>query len=96
MKKPLRHLVVRVHALERMFERNVSPGDVHHVIQTGQVVEDYPTDTPFPSQLILGWAGARPLHVVVADDAPGGQTVLVTVYEPDSAQWDSEFRRRTR
>ena len=40
--------------------------DVRHVLQTGEVIEEYPDDTPFPSYLILGFVGDRPFHVVVA------------------------------
>ena len=35
----------------------------------------------YPSRLVLGWIGNRPLHVVVADHVEETQWV-VTVYEP--------------
>jgi len=78
--------VFRVHALQRMFERRITEEDVRYVLETGETVEDYPDDRPYPSRLILGWRGERPLHVVVADD--------VTVYEPDTNLWEEGFRRR--
>ena len=36
------------------------------------------------------------LHVVVADNAPDDETIVVTVYEPDPALWQPGFRRRRR
>ncbi|MFN3477111.1 MAG: DUF4258 domain-containing protein [Candidatus Methylomirabilales bacterium] len=61
---------------------------------TGEVIEEYPNDTPYPSRLVLGWRGARPLHVVVADNPDSQETVVITVYEPDPEQREPDFRRR--
>lgn len=87
-------LTFRLHAVKRMFERNVDADDVRQVLQNGEVIEDYPNDTPYPSCLILGWCGIRPLHVVVAFNAVDKERIIITVYEPDRAQWDSTFRTR--
>lgn len=91
-----RRLVFRVHALERMSERGITPVEVRHVIETGVVVEDYPTDTPYPSRLLLGFVDLRPLHVVVADNLDNLETIVITAYEPDPGQWDPALRRRQR
>ena len=87
-------LVFRVHAVQRMFERRIGTEDVRHVIEHGQRIEEYPDATPYPSRLVLGWSGSRPLHVVAADDASAGETIIVTVYEPDPARWEDGFTRR--
>ena len=39
-------LVFRVHAIQRMYQRSISELEVRHVIATGEIVEDYPDDTP--------------------------------------------------
>jgi hypothetical protein len=77
-----------------MFERRISEDDVHHVLNTGEIVEDYPNDTPYPSQLLLGWSEDRPLHLVVANDAADNERIVITVYEPDSGHWEPDFKRR--
>ena len=87
-------LVFRVHALKRMFQRRIRVRDVEHVLKSGVTVEDYPQDQPYPSRLVLGWCDERPIHVVVAWNAGGNETIVVTVYEPDRAQWDERFVRR--
>jgi hypothetical protein len=46
-------LVFRVHAAQRMFWRRISVDDVRHVLDTGEIIKDYPDDKPFPSMLIL-------------------------------------------
>jgi uncharacterized protein DUF4258 len=92
----LPRLIFRVHALRRMFQRQISEADVREVLTSGQIIEAYPNDIPHPSRLVLGWRGTRPLHVVIADDAEAEETIVVTVYEPDPAQWEPGFRRRRR
>jgi len=87
-------LVFRVHALRRMFERNFSVDDIRAVIDDGETIEDYQGDKPFPSRLVLGWRGARPVHVVVADNLRQNELIVVTVYEPDPELWEDDFRRR--
>lgn len=87
-------LTFRLHAIKRMFERKITPADVRCILTVGEMIEDYPTDTPYPSCLVLGWRAIRPLHVVVAYNALDDETIVITVYEPDAAQWDKSFRRR--
>ena len=77
-----------------MFQRNIGIAEVQGVLESGETIESYPDDTPYPSRLVLGWSGTRPLHVVAADDFDGAQTYIVSVYEPDPALWDQDFRWR--
>ena len=87
-------LIFRAHALGRMFERRISADDVRNVLKSGSTIEEYPDDTPYPSRLVLGRAGGRPIHVVAARNDARCETIVVTVYEPDPDQWDAEYRRR--
>jgi len=89
-------IIFRVHALQRMFERRVTEEDVRHVLATGETIERYPDDQPYPGRLILGWTGNRPLHVVVADNEAEGTIIAITVYEPSPDLWEEDFRRRKR
>ena len=87
-------LVFRVHAIRRMFQRRISEQEVRHVLETGETIETYPEDSPYPSRLILGWCGSRPIHVVAADDTEAQETTVITVYEPDEGKWEEGFSRR--
>jgi len=77
-----------------MVQRTITVTDVRDVLITGETIETYPDDTPYPSRLVLGWRGRCPLHVVVADNMEANETVIITAYEPDPEQWDLGFRRR--
>ncbi len=89
-----RQLIYRVHAVQRMVERGISHDDVERVLAEDKQIESYPNDHPYPSRLLLGWCGARPIHVVVADNTADNETIIITVYEPDPSRWEPGFERR--
>jgi Domain of unknown function (DUF4258) len=82
------------HALERMFERAIGPDEVRMAVLTGEVIVDYPDDTPYRSMLILAFVGGRPLHVVTARDDTTNRCYIITAYVADPALWGSDFRTR--
>lgn len=89
-----KQLVFRIHAIQRMFQRRISEDDVRRVLTTGEIIENYPDDIPYPSELVLSWCGSRPIHVVIANNVDARESIVVTVYEPDPDQWEPGFRRR--
>jgi len=80
---------------EKLRERKISADDVEKAIREGAIVEDYPDDARGPSCLILGRSGGRPLHVVCGrlDEQ---RILIITAYEPDPAEWESDWRTRRR
>ena len=92
-KRPAR-VIFRIHAVRRMAQRGISEVDVLSVLTTGETIETYLDDTPYPSRLLLGESASRPLHVVAAENTRAHETIVVTVYEPDPLLWDAGFRRR--
>lgn len=87
-------VIYQRHAVERMAKRGVSEEDVMHVLLAGETIQVYPDDTPFPSELLLGWRDRRPLHIVVATDKTRRRKIVITVYEPNPDQWESDFKRK--
>ncbi|MBM3214561.1 DUF4258 domain-containing protein [Candidatus Poribacteria bacterium] len=87
-------LIFRMHAIRRMFQRAIAYEDVSHVLDNGETIEEYLSDRPYPSRLILGWSGGRALHVVVATNAVEQESIVITVYEPDPDKWEPGFRHR--
>lgn len=64
---------------------------VHH----GEVIENYPTDRPYPSCLIYGSnTGGSPIHSVWAYNEDTHWAVLITVYRPDPTRWINWRERR--
>lgn len=83
----------------KMLKRGIKEEEVVEALchDAPEIIEDYPGDARGPACLILGWADlARPLHVEVGY-GPTSETAIdvITVYEPDSAQWyNPRVRRR--
>lgn len=82
------------HAFERMFQRSIDPDAVAKIIADGEVIAAYPDDQPFPSVLILGYCGDRPVHAVIARETETSNCHLITIYWPNPAIWDEVFKRR--
>jgi hypothetical protein len=78
------------HATLQMFKRNIQVEDIERVLDTGQIIKNYPDDKPFPSFLMLGFIGNRPLHVVASTDSRGN-CYIITAYEPDKKIWNNDF-----
>jgi hypothetical protein len=83
------------HADEEAAADRLQLDEVYASVAHGEVIEDYPTDTPYPSCLILGRTPeGNPVHSVWAYNAKSQWAVLVTVYRPDPQRWiDWRMRR---
>jgi hypothetical protein len=82
------------HAIMRMFERAVRREDVTSAILSGETIAEYADDQPYPSYLLLWFVNQQPLHVVVARDEASYSCYIVTVYVPDRAAWELDFKTR--
>jgi hypothetical protein len=77
-----------------MFERHISVKNTLSAIKVGDVIEDYSSETPEPSRLILGFQGKRPFHVVTSENLETSKTTVITVYIPDQIKWKKDSRSR--
>ncbi len=87
-------IVYRLHAIQRMLERNVNNDELRQIINKGKVIEKYVNDSPYPSKLILGKVNNRPLHVVITENNTENKIIVITVYEPDPRKWIKNDERR--
>ncbi len=63
------------------------------IIETGEIIEEYPTDYPYPSCLLLGISTSEKyLHAVIG--VGNGYLWLITAYYPDSKKWDDTYKVR--
>lgn len=80
------------HALERLFQRSISPAECEFAVRNGKIIREYPDDKPFPSKLYLGYTGLRMLHVVVSFEKNIAH--VITAYEPTLEIWDNKLERK--
>lgn len=85
------------HALQRMFERDITFDEVEKTLHQGTIIQEYNDDRPFPSKLVSSVNNGKPLHVVYALDTTGSDLVVwivVTVYRPSLDEWNDDFLSR--
>ena len=87
-------IIFSQHAVQRMFERGIQTNAIRAIIESGEVIGDYPDDQPFPSYLVLGYVEGRPIHVVIAIDAISQRCYIITAYVPDLDIWHPDFRTK--
>lgn len=76
------------HADEEAVEDGLSYEEICFSVKHGEAIEDYPTDRPYPSCLILGKdSSGEPIHSVWAHNPQNLWAVLITVHRPDPERW---------
>jgi hypothetical protein len=83
-------IVLTEHLLARMRQRGIKYDDLKQTIRSGEIIEQYPTDYPFPSCLI----SSVDLHIVCSI----GESVLyiITAYRPSDEKWEKDGKTRRR
>lgn len=83
------------HATTVRFERGISMAEMEQVLLQGEIIEQYPDDEPYPACLVLGWLeSGDPLHIVCSRGNTEPALRIVTVYEPDDALWQKDYKTR--
>ena len=81
------------HATIVRLERGIAIVALEQALLTGEIIEPYPDDQPYPSCLVLGWlASGDPLHIVCSKGELEPALRIVTLYEPEDALWEGEYR----
>lgn len=84
---------VTAHASERFRQRGIKTKDIRYAVQTGEIIEQYPDDYPYPNCLILGKTIDNCLiHIVMSDE--GSASRIITAYFPNVEKWESDFKTR--
>ncbi|MEQ8187692.1 MAG: DUF4258 domain-containing protein [Candidatus Eremiobacterota bacterium] len=85
-------ILIRDHAMMRFDQRGITIEEVENVIMTGELIEDYPDDKPFPSCLISGYIRKDIiLYVVLALEE---KIHIITAHWLDPDRWLDHKTRR--
>lgn len=81
------------HAAERFRQRKIKAKDIRTAVNNGEIIEQYPDDSPFPSCLIAGHSEKGDcIHVCMSDE--GTSARIITAYYPDTKLWSEDFKTR--
>jgi hypothetical protein len=83
-----------LHAVRQMMARMITPLEIVQAVLAGEVFEDYPEDKYGPSFLIAGQTSAKRILHVQCTYPTRNLVKVITVYEPNAAQWDTDLRKR--
>ena len=76
------------HARQEAKNDSLLLDDIYFSTCNGEIIEDYPTDKPYPGCLIYGKSsGDDPIHCVWGYDPESKIAILITVYRPDPELW---------
>ena len=84
---------LKLHAVERASMRGIDPLEVKEALLNGEIIEDYTEDKRGHSCFVYGKTqGGRDIHVLC--EAAYDTLWIITVYEPDPAEWVNPKMRR--
>ena len=83
------------HADEEANNELISLKMARESVSTGEIIEQYPNDKPYPSCLIFSrLENGDPIHTIWAFNKEMNSSVLITMYRPDPQKWiDNKIRR---
>lgn len=91
------NVAITRHADQERGEDGLSFDEVYFSTVHGEIIEEYPTDSPYPSCLVYGDTfRGDPVHSVWAYNETNGAAMLITVYRPDPERWVDYRQRRRR
>lgn len=74
-------------------QRNIDLDDVTYAINNSEIIEEYLTDYPYPSCLILGITRSQEkIHVIFGMNKT--ELWLITAYYPNLEKWRDDFKTR--
>ena len=86
-------VIISLHAQERLRQRGIKARDVRNCIMTGEIIEQYPDDFPFPSCLVYGYdLSNRVIHVVISSEGESGR--IITAYIPNTEKFQDDLKTR--
>ena len=87
------NIYLTLHASKRLEQRGILIDDVISCIMTGEIIEEYPNDYPYPSCLIFGYnVNGRILHIVAGCD--NINIYIITAYYPDTKKFEDDLKTR--
>ena len=86
-------VIITGHAAARLRIRGIRYDDIICAVRSGEIIEMYPDDYPYPSCLVLGASvKGRKLHVVCGSD--NEYVWIITAYYPSEDKWLEDFKTR--
>ncbi len=81
-----------IHGAKQRIARRIKRQEIEEVVDSGEVIEDYPKHHYGPACLLLGkTAAGKSLHILCSLQ---NMVDIITVYEPDLVEWEKDLKTR--
>ncbi len=81
------------HLVIRLLQRNITQHDIENALLSGEIIEQYEDDYPYPSCLVYGVnLNNEILHIVCGSN--GKELWIITAYYPDIVEWEKDLKTR--
>jgi hypothetical protein len=87
-------IVLTDHVFDKIRSIDMTMAEFERLLGTGEIIEEHVLSSGSSKELVLLLESTRPLHIVVVVDEGSEEERILTVYEPDPARWDADFRSR--
>ncbi|MEW6527748.1 MAG: DUF4258 domain-containing protein [Spirochaetota bacterium] len=87
-------IIWQKHALQRIFERNISRDSVLKAVLKGEIIKNYIDDKPFSSYLMAYNDNVKIIHAVVSFDIENKICYIITAYYPDADHFEKDMITR--
>lgn len=84
----------RRHVFDKLRAIDLPLREFQSLLDDGEVIAEADVGVLAHKELILLVQWTRPLHVAIVVDEVREEERIVTVYEPDPAEWTDDYRRR--
>jgi hypothetical protein len=94
-KASAKSILYSLHALDEMNAEIeiITTSEIRHVINNGEIVEDYPEDKRGHSCLMFAMTDkGRPVHICCAPKEE--YLAIITAYVPSLGKWEPDFKTR--
>ncbi len=82
------------HAFDKLRLLDCTFAEFEAAIDHAEIIEERDVGDESLTELVLVVDWSRPLHLVVVVDDRRREERIVTIYEPDSNRWTSDYRGR--
>jgi hypothetical protein len=84
-----------IHGLTKLRLEGLRKNSIENALKNAIIIEDYNMEgRPLPGCLVLGFADALPVHVVLALDITLDRIFVITVYKPLRERWKNDWKER--
>ena len=78
----------------RLRQRGISRLKILDLVDTFEIIEEYPDDKYLPSYLVYFKSRGTVFHVLFAVDVAEDHVRIITAYRPDPEEWGDDLRTR--